>query len=128
VEQYDLDIIDDKESPCDVLQRMTIGEVRHQDSSEQQVVAPNNTTPLAQNHDQDEKEEDQEDEIKKNKINLMMKIKIMIKRKAMIKEELRMMGFKKDQRRDHLTQECATRFKEFTLLITFLVISKRGNY
>jgi hypothetical protein len=64
VEQYDLDIIDDKEAPCDALQRMTIGEVRHQDSSEQQVVAPNDTTPLAQNHDQDEKEEDQEDENK----------------------------------------------------------------
>jgi hypothetical protein len=47
VEQYDLDIIDDKEAPCDALQRMTIGEVRHQDSSEQQVVAPNDTTPLA---------------------------------------------------------------------------------
>jgi hypothetical protein len=64
--------------------------------------------------------------MKMNKINLMMKIKIMIKRKAMIKGELRMMGFKKDQRRDHLTQECATRFKEITPLTTFLVISKMG--
>jgi hypothetical protein len=64
--------------------------------------------------------------MKMNKINLMMKIKIMIKRKAMIKGELRMMGFKKDQRRDHLTQECTTRFKEITSLTTFLVISKRG--
>ena len=62
--------------------------------------------------------------MKMNKINLMMKI--MIKRKAMIKRELRMMGFKKDQRRDHLTQECATRFKEITPLTTFLVISKMG--
>jgi hypothetical protein len=65
VEQYDLDIIDDEESPCDALQRMTIGEVRPQDLSEQQVIAPNDTTPLAQDHDQDdedEKVEDQEDE------------------------------------------------------------------
>jgi hypothetical protein len=64
VKQYDLDIIDDEEAPCDALQRMVIGEVRPQDLSEQQVVAPNDTTPLAQDHDQDdedEKEEDQED-------------------------------------------------------------------
>jgi hypothetical protein len=64
--------------------------------------------------------------MKMNKINVMMKIKIMIKRKTMIKGELRMMGFKKDKRRDHLTQECTTRFKEITSLTTFLVISKRG--
>jgi hypothetical protein len=65
VGQYDLDIIDDEEAPCDALERMAIGEVRPQDPSEQQVVAPNDTTPLAQDHDQDdddEKEEDQEDE------------------------------------------------------------------
>jgi hypothetical protein len=64
--------------------------------------------------------------MKMNKINLMMKIKIMIKTKTMIKGELRMMGFKKDQRRDHLTKECATRFKEIIPLTTLLVISKRG--
>jgi hypothetical protein len=62
VEQYDLDIVDDEEAPYDALQRMTIGEVRPQNPSEQQVIAPNDTTPLAQDHDQDEKEEDQEDE------------------------------------------------------------------
>jgi hypothetical protein len=65
VKEYDLDIIDDEEAPCDALQRMAIGEVRPQDPSKQQVVAPNDTTPLAQNHDQDdedEKEEDKEDE------------------------------------------------------------------
>jgi hypothetical protein len=61
VEQYDLDTVDDEEAPYDALQRMTIGEVRPQNPSEQQVVAPNDTTPLAQDHDQDEKEEDQED-------------------------------------------------------------------
>jgi hypothetical protein len=65
VEQYDLDIIDDEEAPCDALKRMTIGEVRPQDPSEQQVVSSNDTTQLAQDNDQDdedEKEEDQEDE------------------------------------------------------------------
>jgi hypothetical protein len=65
VEQYDLDIVDDEEAPCDALQRMAIGEVRPQVPSEQQVVALNDTTPLAQDHDQDDedgKEEDQEDE------------------------------------------------------------------
>jgi hypothetical protein len=64
VEQYDLDIVDDEKAPYDALQRMTIGEVRPQDPSEQQVIAPNDTTPLAQDHDQDnedDKEEDQED-------------------------------------------------------------------
>jgi hypothetical protein len=43
VEQYDLDIVDDEEAPCEALQRMTIGDVRPQDPSEPQ--APNDTTP-----------------------------------------------------------------------------------
>jgi hypothetical protein len=43
VEQYDLDIVDDEEAPCEALQRMTIGDVRPQDPCEPQ--APNNTTP-----------------------------------------------------------------------------------
>jgi hypothetical protein len=33
VEQYDLDVVDDEEAPCDALQRMTIGDVRPQDPS-----------------------------------------------------------------------------------------------
>jgi hypothetical protein len=33
VEQYDLDVVDDEEAPCDALQRMTIGDVRLQDPS-----------------------------------------------------------------------------------------------
>jgi hypothetical protein len=28
VEQYDLDIIDDEEAPCEVLKRMAIGDIR----------------------------------------------------------------------------------------------------
>jgi hypothetical protein len=43
VEQYDLDVVDDKEALCEALQRMVIGDVRPQDSSEPQ--APNDTTP-----------------------------------------------------------------------------------
>jgi hypothetical protein len=42
VEQYDLDVVDDKEAPCETLQRMTIGDVRPQHLSEPQVT--NNTT------------------------------------------------------------------------------------
>jgi hypothetical protein len=58
VEQYDLDIVDDEEAPCEALQRMTIGDVRPQDPSEPQ--APNDTTPPAQGLDQDNHEEDVE--------------------------------------------------------------------
>jgi hypothetical protein len=65
VKQYDLDIVNNEEAPCDALQRMAIGKVRPQDPSEQHVVASNDTTPLTQDHDQDdedEKDEDQDDE------------------------------------------------------------------
>jgi hypothetical protein len=58
-EQVDLDLIDNEESPCDALQRMTIGDVRPQDPSNQpQETSPNNTTPPAQGLDQDNHEED----------------------------------------------------------------------
>jgi hypothetical protein len=33
VEQYDLDVVDDEEAPCEGLQRMTIEDVRPQDTS-----------------------------------------------------------------------------------------------
>jgi hypothetical protein len=36
VEQYDIDVIDDEEAPCDALQRMAIGVVRPHDPSEPQ--------------------------------------------------------------------------------------------
>jgi hypothetical protein len=49
VEQYDLDIVDDEEAPCEALQRMTIGDVRAQDRSKPQ--APNDTTPPTQDHE-----------------------------------------------------------------------------
>jgi hypothetical protein len=47
-EQIDLDLVDDEEAPCDALQRMTIGDVRPQDPSNQhQGTSPNDTTPPA---------------------------------------------------------------------------------
>jgi hypothetical protein len=47
-EQVDLDLVDDKEAPCDVVQRITIDNVRPQDPSNQpQEISPNDTTPPA---------------------------------------------------------------------------------
>jgi hypothetical protein len=51
VEQYDLDVVEDKEAPCVALQRMAIGNVRPQDPNEPQ--APNDTTPPTQDHEKD---------------------------------------------------------------------------
>jgi hypothetical protein len=55
VEQYDLDVVDDEEAPCEALQRMAIRDVRPQDSSEPQ--APNDTTPPTQDYEQDQDDE-----------------------------------------------------------------------
>jgi hypothetical protein len=53
-EQVDLDLVDDEEAPCDVLQRMSIGDIRPQDLSNQpQETSPNDTTPPTQGLDQD---------------------------------------------------------------------------
>jgi hypothetical protein len=58
-EQVDLDLVDDKKAPCDALQRMTIGDVRPQNPSNQpKETSPNDTTPPAQCLDQDNHEED----------------------------------------------------------------------
>jgi hypothetical protein len=57
-EQVDLDLVDDEEAPCDALQRMTFGDVKPQDPSNQaQETSPNDTTPPAQGLDQDNHEE-----------------------------------------------------------------------
>jgi hypothetical protein len=55
VEQYDLDVVNNEEAPCETLQRMVIGDVRPQDPSESQ--APNDTTPPTQDHEQDQEDE-----------------------------------------------------------------------
>jgi hypothetical protein len=57
----DLDLVDDEEAPCDTLKRMAIGDVRPRDSNDQpQEQSPNDTTPPAQELDQDEHEEEDE--------------------------------------------------------------------
>jgi hypothetical protein len=51
-EQVDLNLVDDEEAPCDVLQRMSISDIRPQDPSDQpQGQSPNDTTPLKQGLD-----------------------------------------------------------------------------
>jgi hypothetical protein len=60
-EQCDLDLVDDEEAPCVILQRMAIGDWRTQDLSNQpQESSPNDITPPAQKLDQDEHEEKDE--------------------------------------------------------------------
>jgi hypothetical protein len=54
VEQYELDIVDDEEAPCDALQRMAIGNVRPQDPSEPQAL--NDSTPPTQDHEQNQED------------------------------------------------------------------------
>jgi hypothetical protein len=45
-DQVDLDLVDDKEASCDALQRMTIGDVRSQDPSNQsKKTSSSDTTP-----------------------------------------------------------------------------------
>jgi hypothetical protein len=54
-EQVNLDLVDDKEVICNALQRMTIGEVRPQDPSNQaQEITSNDITPSTQRLDQNE--------------------------------------------------------------------------
>jgi hypothetical protein len=85
VEQYDLDVVDNEEAPCDALQRIAIGDVRPQNQSEPQV----NQSQMILLHPHKIM----------SKINRMnkMKIKLKIKRKVFIKGEIRMMGIMKDQ-------------------------------
>jgi hypothetical protein len=111
VEQYDLDIVDDEEAPCEALQRMAIGDVRPQDPSEPQ--APNNTTPPTQDDEQNQKDELDEDQAHDQE-------------ESIDQGGMRMMGIIKDQGPSHHTQECTKPYKEITPWIIFLVISKRG--
>jgi hypothetical protein len=110
-EQVDLDLIDDEEATCDALQRMTIGNVRPQDPSNQpQETSPNSTTPP-------------HNVLIKIIMEKMMNQMIKTKRRAMIKGEMSIMGIKK---KHHHIQECVTMFKEITPSTTYLVISKKG--
>jgi hypothetical protein len=59
VEQYDLDVVDDEEAPCEALQRMAIRDVKPQYPSEPNTL--NGTTPPTQDHEQDQEDEQDED-------------------------------------------------------------------
>jgi hypothetical protein len=63
VEQYDLDVVDDEEAPCDAVQTMAIGDIGPQDPSEPQAnQSPNDTTPPTQDQE-NEQDQDQEENI-----------------------------------------------------------------
>jgi hypothetical protein len=55
VEQYDLNDIDDEETPCDALRTMTIGNVRPQEVNKDQP-SSNEAAPLTQTNDQDQED------------------------------------------------------------------------
>jgi hypothetical protein len=59
VKQYDLDIVDDEQAPCEALQKMAIGDVRPQDPSESE--SSNDTTPPTQDDEQDQEDDQDED-------------------------------------------------------------------
>jgi hypothetical protein len=60
VEQYDLDVVDGEEAPCEALQKMAIGDVGPKDPSEPNT--PNDTTPPTQDHGQDQENEQDDDQ------------------------------------------------------------------
>jgi hypothetical protein len=53
VEQYDLDDVDDEETPCDALRKMTVGDVRPQEANEDQQ-SSNEAAPPTQVDDQNQ--------------------------------------------------------------------------
>jgi hypothetical protein len=55
VEQYDLNDIDDEETPCDALRTMTIGNVRPQEVNKDQP-SSNEAAPPTQTNDQDQED------------------------------------------------------------------------
>jgi hypothetical protein len=55
VEQYDLDDIDDEETPFDALRTMTIGNVRPQEVNKDQP-SSNEAAPPTQTNDQDQED------------------------------------------------------------------------
>jgi hypothetical protein len=98
VEQYDLDNVDDEETPCDALRNIVVGDVRPQEANEDQP-SSNEAAPPTK-----------------------MMIKIMIW--AMIKEDLSKMKIKMIKSQDHhhsLIQELGKPFNVIILSTTFLV-------
>jgi hypothetical protein len=60
VEQYDLDDVDDEEAPCDALRNMAIGDVRPQETNEDQS-SSNEAAPPTKDDDQNQESEEDED-------------------------------------------------------------------
>jgi hypothetical protein len=61
VEKYDLDDVDDEEAPCDALRNMAIGDVRPQETNEDQPCS-NEATPPTQDDDKNQEGEHDEDD------------------------------------------------------------------
>jgi hypothetical protein len=61
VDQYDVDDVDDEEAPCDTLRNMAIGDVRSQETNEDQP-SSNEVTPPIQDDDQNQEGEQDEDD------------------------------------------------------------------
>jgi hypothetical protein len=61
VEQYELDDVDDEESPCDALRTMVIGDVRPQEVNEDQP-SSNEAAPSTQANNQDQEDEQNKDD------------------------------------------------------------------
>jgi hypothetical protein len=61
LEQYDLDDVDDEEAPCDALRTMAIGDVRPQETNEDQP-SSNEATPTQQDNQDQECEQDEDDD------------------------------------------------------------------
>jgi hypothetical protein len=103
-EQVDIDLVDDEEAPCDVLQRMAIGDVMPENPSEQpKDQSPSDTTPPAQGFDQDpeENEDEHHDQVQEESND---------------QGGMRMMGIRKKatQELHHHIQGCATPCKVIT--------------
>jgi hypothetical protein len=96
VEQYDLDIVDGEKAPYEALQRMTIGDVRPQDTSEPKV--PNDTTQPTQDDEQNQENELDEDQA-------------LDQEKTLIKGEMRMIGTIKNQEPSHTLKSAPNRTK-----------------
>jgi hypothetical protein len=111
VEQYDLDIVDDEQAPCEALQKMAIGDVRPQNPSESNT--PNDTTPPTQDHEQDQEDDQDEDQAHDQEESIDQ---------GGDKDD----GVIKDQEQSHHTQEYIKLFKEISPWTIFLVASRKG--
>jgi hypothetical protein len=111
VEQYDLDIVNDEQAPCEALQKMAIEDVRPQDPCESNI--PNDTTSPTQDHEQDQEDDQDEDQAHDQEESIDQ---------GGDKDD----GVIKDQEQSHHTQEYIKLFKEISPWTIFLVTSRKG--